>query len=141
MVILKVKVKIAQSCGTLCNPMDCSPWNSGGQNTGVGSPSLLQGSNPHLTNCQWILYQLNHQGSQMIIVVFLWTNILEFLQTLASHVIHIKFQNGERHYTQSLLNILSLSTIQTLKLIAIWQVKNYVNKWKKKVKLLLYERK
>ena len=37
-----VKVKVAQ---TLCDPMD-SPWNSPGQNTGVGSHSLLQGIFP-----------------------------------------------------------------------------------------------
>ena len=39
-----------------------SPWNSPGQNTGVGSCSLLQwifpnhGSNPGLPHCKWILY-------------------------------------------------------------------------------------
>ena len=48
-----------------------SPWNSPGQNTGVGSLSLLQGifptqeSNPGLPHCRWILYQLNHQGSPL----------------------------------------------------------------------------
>ena len=42
-----------------------SPWNSPGQNTGVGSLSLLQGifptqrSNPGLPHCRWILYQLS----------------------------------------------------------------------------------
>ena len=47
-----------------------SPWNSPGQNTGVGSRSLLQGilptqgSNPGLPHCRWILYQLSHQGGQ-----------------------------------------------------------------------------
>ena len=43
-VIYKFEVKWSeshQSCPTLCNPMD-SPWNSPGQNTGVGSFSLLQ---------------------------------------------------------------------------------------------------
>ena len=39
-------VKVAQSWLTLCNPMDC-PWNSLGQNTGVGSLSLLQGDLPN----------------------------------------------------------------------------------------------
>ena len=45
------------------------PWNSPGQNTGVGSLSLLQeifptqGSNPGLLHCKQILYQLSHQGS------------------------------------------------------------------------------
>ena len=45
-----------------------SPWNSPGQNTGVGSLSLLQGifltqgSNPGLLHCRWILYQLSHKG-------------------------------------------------------------------------------
>ena len=46
-----------------------SPWKSPGQNTGVGSPSLLQGifptqgSNPSLLYCRQILYQLSHKGS------------------------------------------------------------------------------
>ena len=38
--------KVAQSCLTLCNPIDC-PWNSPGQNTGVGSLSLLRGNLPN----------------------------------------------------------------------------------------------
>ena len=125
---LKEKVKVTQSCPTLCDPMDCStpglnvnhqlqeftqthvcwvsdtiqpshplsspsppalnlfqhqgifqwvsslhqvaevlgfhsPWNSLGQNTGVGSLSLLQGIfptqgwSPGLLWCRWILYQ------------------------------------------------------------------------------------
>ena len=47
-----------------------SPWNSPGQNTGVGSLSLLQdifptqGSNPGLPHCRRILYQLGHRVSQ-----------------------------------------------------------------------------
>ena len=38
---------VAQSCPTLCDPMDCSrllcPWDSSGKNTGVGCQALLQG--------------------------------------------------------------------------------------------------
>ena len=46
-----------------------SPWNSPGQNTGVGSLSLLQGIfptqglKPGLPHCRQILYQLSHKGS------------------------------------------------------------------------------
>ena len=46
-----------------------SPWNSPGQNAGVGSLSLLQGifptqgSNQDLLHCRQILYQLSYQGS------------------------------------------------------------------------------
>ena len=42
----KMKVKVTQSCLALCHPMDYSPWNSLGQNTGIGSLSLLQGIFP-----------------------------------------------------------------------------------------------
>ena len=48
-----------------------SSWTLPGQNTGVGSLSLLQGifptqgSNPGLLDCRWILYQLSHQGSKI----------------------------------------------------------------------------
>ena len=47
-------------------------WNSPGQNTGVGSLSLLQGifptqgSNPGLPHCRQILYQLSQQGSPIL---------------------------------------------------------------------------
>ena len=50
-----------------------SPWNSPGQNTGVGSLFLLQGIfptqglNPGLPHCRRILYQLSHQGSPGIV--------------------------------------------------------------------------
>ena len=46
-----------------------SPWNSAGQNTGVGSLSLFQGIfptqelNPGLLHYRRILYQLSHKGS------------------------------------------------------------------------------
>ena len=46
-----------------------NPWNSPGQNTGVGSYSLLQGTfptqglNPGVLHCRQICYQLSHQGS------------------------------------------------------------------------------
>ena len=44
-----------------------SPWHSPGQNTGMGSLSLLQGIfpnqvlNPGLLHCRGILYQLSHR--------------------------------------------------------------------------------
>ena len=66
---------VAQSCPTLCNPMDCSQpgssvhGDSPGKNTGVGCHALLQrifptwGSNTGLLYYRWILYCLSHQGS------------------------------------------------------------------------------
>ena len=50
-----------------------SLWNSPGQNTGVGSLSLLQeifqtqGLNPRLPRCRRILYQVSHKGSPRIL--------------------------------------------------------------------------
>ena len=42
------EMKVAPLCPTLCDPVDYtySPWNSPGQNTEVGSLSLLQGIFP-----------------------------------------------------------------------------------------------
>ena len=61
------------TCPTLCLVSDSlrlySPWNSPGQNSGVGRFSLLQGtfptqgSNPGLSHSRQILYQLSHQRS------------------------------------------------------------------------------
>ena len=50
-----------------------SPWHFPGQDTGVGSLSLLQrlfptqGLNPGLPLCRRILYQLSHKGSPRIL--------------------------------------------------------------------------
>ena len=50
------------------------PWHSPGQNTGVGSLSLLQGIfqtqglNIGLLHCTWILYQLSQKWSPRILV-------------------------------------------------------------------------
>ena len=59
-----------------------SPWNSPGQNIGVGSHSLLQGmfptqgSNPGLPHCGRILYQLSHKGSPRILEwAATWTRV------------------------------------------------------------------
>ena len=61
-------MEVAQSCLTLCNHVDYTvPGISPGQNTGVGSLSLLQGifptqgSNPGLPHCPRILYHLSHK--------------------------------------------------------------------------------
>ena len=65
--------EVAQSCPTLCNPMDCSltrflhPWDFPGKNNGVGFHFLLQeifltqGLNPGLLHCRQTLYRLSHQ--------------------------------------------------------------------------------
>ena len=48
-ILEKGKVKVAQSCPALGDPMAIAlqaPWISPGQNTGVGSHSLLQGIFP-----------------------------------------------------------------------------------------------
>ena len=63
----------SESCSVVSDPLRphglYSPWNSPGQNTGVGCHALLhgifptQGSNPGLLHCRQILYQLSHKGS------------------------------------------------------------------------------
>ena len=67
----------SESCSVLSDSLQpnglYSPWNSPGQNTGVGSHSLLQGIfpmqrlNPGLPHWRQILYQLSHKGSLRIL--------------------------------------------------------------------------
>ena len=65
------------------------PWNSPGQNTGVGSLFLLQGIfptqglDPCLSYCRWILYQLSYQGR--IVMKVKWINIYNIILLLLSH--------------------------------------------------------
>ena len=75
---IRIYTKLAQSCPTLCNPMDCSPpgssvhGDSPGNNTGVGCHAFLQrifptqGLNPGLLHCRRILDHLSHQGDVRI---------------------------------------------------------------------------
>ena len=74
-------VSVAQSCLTLCDPMDCSPPDSSVHgilqarilewvaiiSSRVSSQPRLgsqdQGLNPGLLHCRQILYHLSHQGS------------------------------------------------------------------------------
>ena len=72
--------EVAQSCPTLCNPMDTRllcPWDFLAKSTGMGchfllqGTSLTQGSNPGLQHYRQTLYRLSHQGSQSEISIYL----------------------------------------------------------------------
>ena len=88
-----IKVKVAQSCLILQPYGLYSPWNSPGQNTGVGSLSLLhgifqtQGSNPSLPHCRQLLSQLSHREARIIKnpPIILSTNFLKFLSIYMLH--------------------------------------------------------
>ena len=66
----------SESCSVVSDSLQphglYSPWNSPGQNTGVGSLSVLQGifptqgSNPGLPHCKQILYQLSHKANPLL---------------------------------------------------------------------------
>ena len=73
-----VKLKVTQSCLSLCDPIDCSlPWFHGSSVHGILQARILewvghsllqgifptQGSNPCLLHCRWSLYHLSHQES------------------------------------------------------------------------------
>ena len=72
-----MKVKWSESCSVVSSSLQSlglySPWNSPGQNSGLGSLSLLQGIfwtqgwNSGLQHCRWILYQLSYKGSPRIL--------------------------------------------------------------------------
>ena len=68
---------VSESLSVMSDPLQphglYGPWNSLGQNTGVGSLSLLQGifptqgSNPGIPHHRQILYQLSYKGSPRIL--------------------------------------------------------------------------
>ena len=81
----------------------CSPWDSLGQNTRVGSLSCLQGifptqgSNPGLTHCRQIVYQLSHKGSprmlEWVAYPFFSRSSQPRNRTQVSHIAGIFFTN------------------------------------------------
>jgi len=81
-IAIEIMVKSeSESCSVVSDSLRphglSNPWNSPGQNTGVGSLSLLQGIfptqglNPGLPHCRRILYQLSHKGSKLIMVIWI----------------------------------------------------------------------
>ena len=96
--------KLLSHVWLFATPMDCSPWNSPGQNTGVCSFSLLQGifpaqgSNPGLLYCRGILYQLSHKENLRKIWIG-WNNkspdkrnsLGSFLKAVYCHPVYIAF--------------------------------------------------
>ena len=76
-----------------------SPWNSPGQNTGVGSLSLLQaifptqGSNPGLLHCRQILYPLSHKGSTIILecVAYPFSREMFWIQGSTQGLLHCRW--------------------------------------------------
>ena len=79
------EVKVAQSCLTLCNPMDYTVHGILQARILECSLSLFQGifstqwSNPGLLHCRQILYQLSHKGSPRILE---WVGSLSLLQRI-----------------------------------------------------------
>ena len=96
-----------------------SPWNSPGQNTGVGSLSLVQGifptqgSNPTLPLCRRILYQLSQKGSPRISLsllqrIFLTQGLNWDLLLCRRMLYQLSYQGsppGEMGTSQSLENV------------------------------------
>ena len=68
-----IEVKWSKSYSVVSDSLQPHGLYSPGQNTGVGSLSLLQGIfptqgyNPGLPHCRRILYQLSHEGSPRIL--------------------------------------------------------------------------
>ena len=95
--LFSVLLCCAQSCPTLCNPLDCNPpgcsvhGDSPGKTTGVGCHTLLQGifltqgTNPVLPNCRQILYQLSHQAQFLLFFCYnypvMWKNANIYIHT------------------------------------------------------------
>ena len=65
------KCKSLSHVWLFATPWIYSPWNSPGQNTGVGSLSLLPNPviEPRSSHCRQVLYQLSHQGNPRILRV------------------------------------------------------------------------
>ena len=75
-VVHESESEVAQSCPTLCDPMDCSlpgssvhPWDFPGKSTGMGCHCLLQGSSRPRDQIRVsrivgrFFYRLSHRGS------------------------------------------------------------------------------
>ena len=129
------------------------PWNSPGQNIGMGSLSLLQGvfptqgSNPGLLHCRRILYQLCYEGSKKLnkdlhdpenhdgVVTHLEPDILECEVKWALGRITMNKASGGDDIPVELFQILKDDAVKVLHSICqqIWKTKKWPQDWKRAV--------
>ena len=121
-----LKVKVAQSCPTLCDPMECTvPGILPGQNTGVGSLSLLQGIfqtqgfNPGLLHCRRILYQLSHKGSPITFQALL---IYSSQNTLRCLLLFSFYRWGNWDHRVEANSILNSTSVQFSSVAQSWPI-------------------
>ena len=118
---------VAQSCLTLCKPVDCSPPGSWGdspsKNTGVGRLALLQGifptqeSNQGPLPCRWILYQLSYQLSDRRSPISAYTfrlNAAEIRNDMHTFHLLFRYQNSLLVYISSTVVLVFFKPIITL---------------------------
>ena len=117
-----------ESCSVVSNSLEphglYSPWNSPGQNTGMGSFSLLQGIfptqglNQGLLNCRWTLYQLSYQGSHLLFKIQGYFIISEIGGNLYNNVrsqsLHSMINSNERACLMKQLRSLSVTVLLLL---------------------------
>ena len=118
---------VAQSCLTLCDPMDCSlpgfsvHGDSLGKYIGVGCHTFLQGifptqgSNPGLPRCMWILYHLSHQGSPPIWVLGFFLKKFFLVLSLQSPMCILQLQHSSisaSHISKLLLLLSHVSRVR-----------------------------
>ena len=84
----------AQSCPSLCDPMDCNPpgaycpWNFPGENTGVGCHFLDLWSASHLLHClQWWADSFYHYANWEAHLDYTW-DYVKLSSTTADQVQH-----------------------------------------------------
>ena len=76
---VKVKMRVAQSCQTLCNPMDCIVhWILQARILEWVAFPFSRGLNPGLLHCRWTLYQMSHKISHISLSFFYMSLKLPF---------------------------------------------------------------
>ena len=83
-------------------PHGFSPWNSPGQNTEVGSLSLLQRIFPTqelnrgLLPCRWILHQLSYKGLMLKLKLQLFGHLMQRTDSLEMTLMFEKIESRSR---------------------------------------------
>ena len=91
------------------------PCNSPGQSTGVGSQSLLQGIfpiqglNPGLPHCRWILYHLNYQERPRKSKIGKWESMRRTLETKGNCIYRLGYINEYILFREPLISTFYLT--------------------------------
>ena len=123
-----------------------SPWNSPGQNSGLGSLSLLQGIfptqglNPGLPHCGRILYQLSHFTKRYIIYsIYSYNQLIHMNNSSTLRILGKYIHNFLQNYLKINTSVIQVLLAWNLIDLIIANTGIFVQVWRRTLMEILFK--